>query len=253
VPSTVTVPGGTTSVTFPFTTKVITSPSADATSVSIRTVISGVTQTLSWPLTITPVRPGVSGVSFLEPNGKSYVRPGHGANGTVGLTGPAPTSGVVVKLTTDNPNLVVPATVTVPAGYRAFDFPITASSQGLRTTATVTASANNLAATMSIGLLPNGNLERIFRPTEGTSQYVAYGTSIDELLALSYPQSTDTVVTLTSSDPRVMVPATVTIPARSPNAGFTVTADSTIAKPETVTLTATLGTETLTQTIAVGP
>lgn len=40
-----------------------------------------------------------------------------------------------------------------------------------------------------------------------------------------------------------MVPATVTIPARSPNAAFTVTADSTIANPETVTLTATLGTE----------
>lgn len=49
------------------------------------------------------------------------------------------------------------------------------------------------------------------------------------------------------------MPATVTIPAGTAGAAFTVTADSAITKPETVTVTATLGTETLTQDIKVGP
>lgn len=49
------------------------------------------------------------------------------------------------------------------------------------------------------GASTDSGISVAWRP-DRTSQSVAYGTSIDELLALSYPQPTDTVITLTSSD-----------------------------------------------------
>ena len=120
VPATITVPGSSASATFPVTTVSVSS----STAVTISAVYGGVTQ--SSPLTVNPPvdPPPVALVSLsLSP---SSVVGGSGSTGTVTLSGPAPSGGALVSLSSSQSSVAsVPGSVTVPAGATSTTFPVT--------------------------------------------------------------------------------------------------------------------------------
>lgn len=113
VPTSVAVPAGATSGSFSVITSAVSSPTA----VTISAMLNGVTQTSA--LTVVP--PALAALS-LNP---SRVTSGNSSTGTVTLTGPAPSGGLVVTLASRQPNLAhVPANVTVPAGSTSATFAV---------------------------------------------------------------------------------------------------------------------------------
>ena len=81
----------------------------------------------------------------------STVNGGATARGTVSLDAGAPAGGVVVQLSSSNPNVAnVPATATIPAGFVESTFNITTNQVAARTPATLSGSSGG--ATRSVGL-----------------------------------------------------------------------------------------------------
>jgi len=235
VPATVTVAANATTATFAVTT----SPVSASTSITISANYGG-TQTASLI-----VAPGLSTVT-LSP---SSVNGGTSSTGTVTLTGPAPSGGAVVTLTSSNTSAAqVPASVTVAAGATKATFTITTSAvgsnasvtisgtYGVTKTATLTVTA---AALTSVSLSPSS---------------VIGGTSSTGTVTLTGPApSGGAVVTLTSSNTTAaQVPASVTVAAGATKATFTITT-SAVGSNASVTISGTYGvtkTATLTVTAA---
>ena len=74
--------------------------------------------------------------------------------GMVALRVPAPTGGVIVALSSNATDLVVPATVVIPAGERAARFDAVTRRVSAETEARVTASAGGSELTAEVRLLP---------------------------------------------------------------------------------------------------
>jgi trimeric autotransporter adhesin len=197
-------------------------------------------------LTVDSENPGVATVYVPGPT--TDVRPDHPLTGRVNLAGTAHGPGVQVTLTSSNPDVVLPPSVTVPAGATYATFEMTARVQSERVYGVViTASANGISQTTNVVLLPPGDLRHI-----GDATLVENGTTAQKTVELSYSRDTDTVVSLTSDDPAVTVPATVTVPAGQKTATFPVTV-GTLPLLKRVTITATLGEENLTGVFLAGP
>jgi predicted secreted protein len=130
VPASVTVPAGSSSVTFPVTTTAVTAATTAAISATL-----GTTQSTTLQVTPTPA-PTLSFVSLTTQN----IVGGGSATGRVVLSAAAPAGGAVVTLLTDSPSVVVPATVTIPADAVAVFFPVTTSSVSATIATTITAS-----------------------------------------------------------------------------------------------------------------
>jgi carboxypeptidase T len=117
VPATVTVPAGETTRTFTATTKTV----AAVTDVNVdATYGDGSVQGV---LRVKP--PSLKKLSVVE---TSFVAPCQTATGKVTLTGKAPAGGVQINLTTTNPAVSIPPSVTVPAGKTNVTFVVSAPS-----------------------------------------------------------------------------------------------------------------------------
>jgi hypothetical protein len=163
------------------------------------------------------------------------------------LSRSAPKSGTSVVLTSETPDLVVPATVTVPNGATTASFPITAKPQPERTEELNTATADGGGAESWVGLLPEGNLDGLT-----ADSFLVNDTSARQTLTLSYARPTDTIVKLSSSDPGLTVPGTVTVPARHTSVPFTV-AVGTFTQLKVIVVTATLAKESVSAGYLTGP
>ncbi len=130
VPSSVTVPAGASTAGFAITTSAVSSPVA----VTVTATFNGLAQT---SVTLTPP-PKVAGFTFAL----STVAGGTLSSGTVTLSAPAPSGGVVVALTSNNAVVQVPASVRVSAHSTAARFVATTSVVAETVEATVTASLN---------------------------------------------------------------------------------------------------------------
>ncbi len=115
LPAFVTVPGGSNSVTF----NIATTPVSSSTAVTISAAYKGVTRTAS--ITVNP--PALSTLSV----NPGTVTGGKTSQGTVILSGPAPTGGAKVSLSDNSTAATLPASVTVPAGSSSANFTITTS------------------------------------------------------------------------------------------------------------------------------
>ena len=144
------VPGGVTvawgSMTATFT--VTTTPVGTSTSVTLSALLNGVTRTAS--LTVLP--PTLTSLA-LSP---SRVTAGGTSTGTVMLSGPAPSSGVVVSLSSSNTNAAaVPQSVTIPAGATVATFKVNTNLLVLfQTNVTISASYGGVTRTASITVVP---------------------------------------------------------------------------------------------------
>ncbi|WP_157046190.1 Ig-like domain-containing protein [Geotalea uraniireducens] len=127
VPASVTIPSGSTSAIFTITT----TPVAGSTPVTISASYGGVTRTA----TLTVARPVLSALSVSP----TSVRGGATSRGTVRLSSPAPSGGVVVSLSDNSSAAGVPANVTIAGGSTSATFTITTTRVTRSTSVTISA------------------------------------------------------------------------------------------------------------------
>jgi len=200
---------------------------------------------LGWKPASAPAR--LAGLSVLP----ATVLPGQSATGTVTLTNGAPAGGALVALSSASSDVVVPASVTVPAGARAAPFTVATNAQATLTLTTLSASYAGVNATTSFMIDT--------RVTIATSELAALtlrrtgvrgGGSVTARVSLSGPAPAGgALVTLTSSAPAVVhVPASVRVPGGATSSAFVVTTSYT-SRGVTATLDATWGGTTRSATL----
>ncbi|MBI1800038.1 MAG: hypothetical protein HYR71_00210 [Chloroflexi bacterium] len=143
VPASVTVPEGATAANFTITTF----PVSANKSVTISGTYNGAT--VSAMLKVKP--PALSSLT-LNPN---VVVGGAPSTGTVRLTGPAPSGGTLVTLSSSNPAVAtVPASVTVPAGTTSANFTVNTSPVAMSTTVTTSGSLSGVSKSAILTVTP---------------------------------------------------------------------------------------------------
>ncbi|HJX26906.1 MAG TPA: hypothetical protein VJ885_03260, partial [Thermoanaerobaculia bacterium] len=210
VPVSVLVAAGTTSKTFTVTSKAV----ASSTIVGITATWSGASKAA-----VLTVQPPVLSALTLSPS--TFAGGCQGSTGKVTLSGKAPAGGLMVQLTNTNPAASVPASVTVPAGATFASFPVTAPVVTTLQTGTVDASFGGITKSVTLKVRPIGlvSLTLNLNPVVGPG-------SVTGTVTLECPAAPGNVtVALSSSTTAVARPAvaSVTIPAGSSTATFTVT------------------------------
>jgi len=148
-------------------------------------------------------------LNFLHPF--PVLRTLESAQGTVGIDGPAPVGGQVVRLSATDTDLVVPATVTIPAGGTSATFTVTSIGNTAKTIYVYAGTAVlNLRQYVAIKIR---NLKSIVL----SPATVTGGTASSAVVKIDYPAPTGgTVVELRSQKPSLAtVPATVIVPLGS--------------------------------------
>jgi hypothetical protein len=142
------------------------------------------------------------------------------AAGTVRLSEPAPTNGVLVALSSDNPLATIPAAVNIAAGNSSATFTVTTAAVTSGASATITASYNGVTRTAALNIAPPVTLSSVaLNPVSVTAGQVSTGTI---RLSNAAPVG-GVVVSLVSNTVSATVPASVNVPAGSLSATFTVT------------------------------
>jgi len=197
VPATVTVAAGATKASFSITTTAVTQ--------SQFTVITatGNAVTLKNTIITDPL------IGALIPSVGTTMA---GFPVTVNLTlnGRAPTGGAVVNLSSDNPAITVPATVTFPAGATVTTFSASSIPVSSAVTANITASYAGAISRVGIAVVP------AIQSITAAPATVNAGaqTVITVILGTNVPAGNTATVQLMSSDPASLpVPPTVMVPA----------------------------------------
>jgi RHS repeat-associated protein len=202
VPPSTVISSGTTSGTFAVSTTAVASPK----SATISATVHGSTATAS--LTVQP--PTVAALAVTP----SSVTGGSSATGTLTLTGPAPSGGLAVALSSNATAVTVPATITVPAGQSTTAFTI--ATTAVRTAAVSTITAGGATATLVV------NSPTLTSLTITPSSLIG-GASATGTVTLTGPAPVgDSVVALASDRAEASLPASVTIAAGSASASFTI-------------------------------
>jgi hypothetical protein len=144
VPTSVTIPAGSTSAGFKIRT-VQTSATAHPV---ITAFYSGARKTVT--LNITPA-PSLNGVSVAP----DKIKAGAPATGTVTLNAAAPTGGLVVDLWTNGSPVFVPAHLTVPGGATSATFPVSTTETATAVQDSVTAFYRGVRKTASVTVSPS--------------------------------------------------------------------------------------------------
>ncbi|MFZ4781896.1 MAG: beta strand repeat-containing protein, partial [Armatimonadaceae bacterium] len=223
LPGTVSFATGETTKTFTIVPSYVTTDTTG----DVTSVLDGVTKTS----TLTVLSHKVAALDVTP----STVIGGNSSVGTVTLTSKAAPGGYVVALSSDNPAITVPAEVTVAAGETTATFPVdydvvaddsngvlTAQLNGSSKTSNVTVKAANIT---SLGL---------------SKTSTAGGNDVTGTVTLDgMAPAGGLTVTLSSSNSKVVVPASVTIPEGMSEATFTATTVPTaVATPVIVTASA---------------
>jgi|GEM_PF-2612195 len=230
VPSSVVIPAGQNSATFPVTTSPVASnQTATITAVSANTMTTALT--LNSPGAGSGTLQGV----VISPN---PVTSGSAATGTVTLPTAAPAGGILVTLASNNPVATVPPSIIIPAGQTSGTFPVTTTASGTQQTAVITATSSNAVATTLTLNPPSAGLGNIsglsISPNPAKSGSPATGTVT---LAATAPVG-GILVNLSSTNANATVPASITIPAGQSSGTFPVTTTA-VTTTQTAQITAT--------------
>ncbi len=242
VPTSIVVPEGARSATFPVTAGFV----AIGTPVSITVTDRGFSARTD--LRVDPVV-DVTGLTLAT----SSTIGGLPVAGTVTLGAPAWTGGTAVTLTSSNQGAAsVPSIVTVPAGATTASFSVTTSAVASNAPVTISANAGAATAAASLTVLqaPPPELSSIFF----TPSTVLSGASPLLTVSLTAPAPVEGVVVALTAFPAGLVsfPSAVTVPAG------TTTVETTMIVPAatgqvTITLTATVGSSVRTAGLTVSP
>lgn len=191
--------------------------------------------------------PALAGLT-LQP---TSVTGGAGVTGSVALSAPAPASGVVVALASNQGAVRVPASVSVTAGASTASFAITTAAVSASTVASVTASYSGISKSATLTLQP-ATAPALAKLSLQAA--VIGGNAAAGSITLSGPApAAGLVVKLSSSNTQVAtVPANITVPAGASSAGFTV-ATTRVKRTRMITITANAGTVTKTASLQVNP
>jgi hypothetical protein len=140
--SSVTVPAGSLTATFPITTTAVST----TTTGQILATLNGVTSTAT--LKVRPI--GVHSV-VLTPK---TIKGGNTVTGTVTLEGAAP-GNITVTFTSSDPAVVpTPASLVIPAGQKSVTFTVTTTTVTTKTTVTLSATANSITSSANLVVTP---------------------------------------------------------------------------------------------------
>ena len=212
VPASVTVPVGASSASFQIGTKIVST----ATSATLTAKLGLVTQTAT--LSIQP--PTLSGIVVTPTSviGGSNTP----VSGTVGISGPAPSVGATIKLTSSNTKIVtVPASVKVVSGNTTISFAVTHLLVQTAQQVVITATYNGVSQNAILNVGPYTVSSITISPSS-----VLGGTPASGTVTLGAPAGTKSgaiVVKLTSSSKAITIPATVSVPVGSSSAKFNIT------------------------------
>ncbi len=239
VPASVTVAAGSSSATFTINTKVVSAATSVKISGQLGTTIQSAT------LTIQPS--SLDGVSITPTSviGGSATAVG----GTVYLTGPAPSTGAVIKLTSGNTKIAtVLATIKIPSGAMSGTFAVTHLLVASETQVSISAAFGGVTRSAVLDVKPYEVTSLVLTPTS-----VNGGTSVSGVVTINTKagaKSGAIAVKMTSSSKAITFPLTVSIPVGADSAKFTV---NTVAQASNTTaiLTAKVGTSTQQASVTV--
>lgn len=186
-------------------------------------------------LLVVAPNPYVASVASVTFNPATVVG-GVSATGTVTLSQPAPSVGVVVTLVSGNPSVDVPDSLTVAAGATTATFTIKTVAVGIQTVATLTASHG--AVSKSAFLTVDAPSLKSLTLAPAT---VAGGKSCTGTITISSAAPAGgLVISLSSSQSSATVPTKITIPAGKTSCTFPIQTAS-VPEKTTVTISAALG------------
>jgi Protein of unknown function (DUF1566) len=148
--------------------------------------------------------------------------------GTLTLSEPAPTGGLVVTITDTLAAAIPPATVTIPAGATTKSFTIKSTAVAIQQNGTVAATLDETTRSQGLSVRPIGLLSVSLTPTS-----IAGGNSVAGTAKLECPAAPGPVmVDLASSNSSAAFPvaANIAIPQGLSSQGFTVTTNAVLAK-----------------------
>jgi hypothetical protein len=196
--------------------------------------------------------------AHVTPNQFSFypqaVTGGDPATGTVVLTGPAPSGGATISLSSANPQRVqVPASVTVPQGATNASFSVTTATTAFQWPITVAATLGTVQAFGELLVDPPGGVT--LQSITISPNSVAAGTFANVTITMTGPVTGDfdAPVALSSSNPSVVgiVPG-VNVPVGSSSVSFQLTG-SDVAQKTTVTITAAYDKVVKSTTFTISP
>jgi len=249
VPSSVTVAAGTTSASF----TVATSAVAASTTVTISAAYASATRSAS--LTVAPAPPTPPTLASLTLSPTS-VTGGNSSTGTVTLSGPAPTGGAQVVLSSNNTTAArVPSSVTVAAGATSASFTVSTSTVAASTTVTISAAYGGATRSDSLTVTPAAPPPpTLSSVTLNPISVVGGAQSSTGRVTLSGPAPTGGAqVALSSSNTTAArVPSSVTVAAGATSASFTVST-SAVSASTAVTISTAYGGATRSASLTVMP
>jgi len=235
IPSSVTVAEGATSATFPVSALVVDTDTV----VTTTATANGTTITK----TITVAAPVLSTLSM-----STMLNGGASTIGKVTLTGIAPAGGVTVALVSNNPSVSVPATVSVPEGALSANFTATSVAVDSDTAGTVVASQGAISKSLNVVVKA-----AVITALSASPASLKGGNNITFRVTLgSAAGPSGKVVSLSSANSAVTVPATVTVPAGATTVTFTGTTTGVTAVTSGA-VSGVTGTVTKSVTITVNP
>ena len=176
----------------------------------------------------------------------SSVTGGTSVTGTVTLTSPAPNGGAVVILTSSNPAVAVPATITIAKGKTSKTFAIGTSAVTSATPVSISATYGGTTAPASMTVNPSALKTVTLTPTG-----VKGGAAVSAKVTLTGPAPAGgLLVTLTSSTPSAAASTSVTVPAGATSATVSI-ATFKVSATTNVTITASGGGASASATMTV--
>jgi hypothetical protein len=238
VPATVTIPAGQSTAAFTATAGETATP----TNVKITASYKGVAQSVT--LTVSTTAVPVS-LTFSAP----MVYSGVTDTATLKLEGPAPSAGAVFTLSSNIPSVIKPpASITVKGGASSGSFTVTSTPLAAACTVTITAAGKGGTIYGSFLVEPAALVSVVASPA---SVQGGINTSGTVTLNGTAPLS-GAVVSLSSSNPAVTVPATVIVPGTIGGTSFGIQTSVVTAKT-TVVVTATYKGVSKTVTLTLTP
>jgi hypothetical protein len=168
--------------------------------------------------------------------------------GAVKVFAPAPSAGLVIALSSSNPNARVLPQLTIAPGQSSAAFTVSTSPVSSSTRAVITAANADCSAAVGITVHPAVLAGLLLSETNSTGN-----ADLSGAVTLNGPApSTGAVVKLQSSDLLVTVPAFVTIPAGQNSASFALATGQSLSR-NSVAVTATYGASVQTALLNVLP
>jgi hypothetical protein len=237
VPASLSIPAGSASGSFTATAAAITGANQTA-------VLTGTLGSSSQSASLTLVAPPqMSSLSC----GATALAPGASTTCTVSLVAAAPAEGVIVTLSRSTAAITIPGTVGVAGGASTAQFTATAAASATDQTVTLTASAGSSSKTVSLTITTPPQISGMAcSPASLTA-----GDSASCTVTLVAPAPAGgAAVALSSSASAITAPASVTIAAGMDSTQFSIESLAS-ADSQTVTLTASLGSSSVTASIAI--